>query len=111
MADQQRIALRTVIAGAAHGVWTACLVGVAMMLLGLIAREAGMRLYPDYVAFAWGLPLHEVPAYFAQIFAYFRVMVGFFFLTILGQWWLLTVSGAPGILPSMIMEIFMMFTV
>ena len=89
MANQQRIALRTVIAGAAHGVWMAFLVGVALMLIGLIAREAGMRFYPDYLAFACGVPLHEVPAYLAQIFACFKVMVGFFFLmgTALSCWW------------------------
>ena len=89
MANQQRIALRTVIAGAAHGVWTAFLVGVAMMLIGLIAREAGMRFYPDYLAFAWGVPLHEVPGLFAQIFACFKVMMGFFFLlaVALSCWW------------------------
>ena len=45
MANQQRIALRTVIAGAAHGVWMAFLVGVAMMLLGLIGLlPAGLYL-------------------------------------------------------------------
>jgi len=89
MENQQRIALRTVIAGAAHGVWTAFLVGVAMMLVGLIAREAGMRFYPDYLAVVWGVPLHEVPAYLAQVFAYFKAMVGFFFLlgTALSCWW------------------------
>ena len=89
MASQRHIPLRTTIAGAAHGVWMASLVGVAIMLLGLIAREAGMRFYPDYVAFAWGVPLHEVPAHFAQIFAYFKVIVGFFFLmaVALSCWW------------------------
>ncbi len=89
MANQQRIALRTTLAGAAHGVWMAFLVGVAMMLLGLIAREAGMRFYPDYLAFAWGVPMHQLPGYFAQIFACFKVMMGFFFLlaVALSCWW------------------------
>ena len=89
MANQQRIGLRTVIAGAAHGVWTAFLVGVAMMLVGLIAREAGMRFYPDYLAFAWGLPLHEVSAHLAQVFGYFKAIVGVFFLVAvaLSCWW------------------------
>jgi len=89
MASQRRIPLRTTLAGAAHGVWMAFLVGVALMLIGLIAREAGMRFYPDYLAFAWGVPLHEVPAHLAQVLSYFKAIVGFFFLmgTALSCWW------------------------
>ena len=89
MASQRHVPLRTTLAGAAHGVWMAFLVGVALMLIGLIAREAGMRFYPDHLAFAWGVPLHEVPAHLAQVFGYFKAIVGFFFLmgTALSCWW------------------------
>ena len=89
MVDRQQLPLRTVIAGAAHGVWMAVLVGVVLMLIAMVSREVAMRFYPVHLALAWGVPLHELPGLIAQVFAYFKVMVGFFFLLgiVLSSWW------------------------
>ncbi len=89
MANQQQIPLRTVLAGAAHGAWMAFLTGVLLMLVGLILRETAMRFYPAYVSIAWGVPMHELPGLFAQLFGYFKVVVGCFFLlgVALSSWW------------------------
>ncbi len=98
MANQQQLPLRTVIAGAAHGVWMAVLVGVVLMVISMVAREVAMRFYPVLLAMAWGVPLHELPDLMAQVFAYFKVMVGFFLLlgVALSSWWRALPAVEPG---------------
>ena len=98
MANQQQLPLRTVIAGAAHGVWMAVLVGVVLVLMAMVGRELAMRFYPAQLALAWGIPLHELPGLMAQVFAYFKVMVGFFFLlgVALSSWWRALPAVEPG---------------
>lgn len=98
MANQQQLPLRTVIAGAAHGVWMAVLVGVVLMLVSVVAREVAMRFYPVHLALVWGVPLHELPGLMAQVFAYFKIVVGFFFLLAiaLSSWWRALPALEPG---------------
>ncbi len=87
--ETQPVPVRRLVAGAAYGAWMAVLVAVVVTLIGLIAREIAMRFYPVYLATFWGVPVHEVASYTAQLLAYLKAIITFFFLSAiaLSCWW------------------------
>ena len=90
MAASEQIPLRRVIAGLAHGVWMAVLVGAVLMLVGWVGiREIGMRFFQVQVAALWGIPVQDLPGRIFLAFMCFKMMLSFLFLVAVAVscWW------------------------
>ena len=86
---EEQIPLRRVIAAAAHGAWTAFLVGVLLTAFSFIVRDVLISYSPEFIASVIGVRVGVIGAIWFAFLGLWKLLTGVFLLVAiaLSSWW------------------------
>lgn len=81
--------MRVIVAGAAHGAWSALLVGIIIGVVGWIGAVVVMRGYPEWYVAVAGTPIDQLWSLVVRWIAAWKLLLfgWVLFATFLSYWW------------------------